>query len=763
MNQNQYFIEPEITFDIKQRQPASYIRKTFYINKRISQARLSITALGVYLGYFNGERLDDRELLPGFTDYNFRLQVQEYDITQRIRKGKNVIAAVIGDGWYRGALGIGSNRNVYGTKIKFMCFVEIEYEDGRKSIIYSDEDTKASQNGSILQNDLKVIEKIDARKEICDWAMPDYDDSDWHGVIKTKYEGDLIPHEGVAIRKQEEFTPTILHTPDGNTVLDFGQNMAGRITFNVQGKSGHEVQMIMGETLDENKNFTQKNLVAEGASMVSGELGQKFVYILKDGVQSGGQIFQICGFRYVKLVDWPEEVKAENFKAHAIYADIKYTGRFECSNVLINQLVKNVRWGQKSNFMDTPTDNPTRERSGWSADISVFCQTACYLADTKMFLNKWLHDFISEQKENGNLPYVIPDEKKPERANGCCGWSDALSNVAMTLYEFYGDKKILEEVYEPVKRYVEFNVKRAKEKNKFFIFRTGKHRRYIIEKGFHYGEWLEPGRAMYKDYFKALLFPDTEVTTAWFFYTTNQLVQMAKILGRDEDKLKYEKLAAEINSAYHKEFLKNKRVKSKRHCRYVRPIGMGLVTEEEKKIIATDLNRKCIENDYKIGTGFLTTWLLLPVLTECGFIDTAYKILENVKQPGWLYSVTKGATTVWENWNGITEENVPVDSHNHYAPGAVVAWLFRDCAGIRPLEPGFKKIQIKPIPGGSLTYARAEYESCQGNIISEWKIDNGRFSLEVTIPEGIPAEIIMPNGEKHNVVGGCYHYQTKTI
>ena len=757
MEQFRYFIEPESEIDPKKRQPASYIRKAFAVDKEVKRAALYMTALGVYRGWLNGQALDAQLLLPGYTDYRYRLQVQSYDVTERLQPGENVLAAMLGDGWYRGYLSIGSTPNVYGKKTAFLCVLQIEYADGSCAEIHTDESWKATQNGPLRENDLKVREQYDARMELAGWNAPGFSDADWHGVYPAQYEGQLVPHEGEPILAQESFAPTVLQTPDGGTVLDFGQNMAGQVHFNVSGKAGHTVKLILGEVLDENGSFTQKNLVAEGASFISGQLGQELCYTLKEGTQSYQPFGLVSGFRYAKLENWPEPAAAENFRAVAVYSGLRPAGSFECSNPLLNQLVHNVQWSQRSNFVDIPTDCPTRERSGWTADISVFSETACYLTDPRKFLLKWLHDFMLDQSEDGSLAFIVPGGGKGAWRRSCCAWSDAIANIPTVLYQFYGDAEILRECYGAVKRYIDFNLRRARKKNLLLLFKTGRHRKYIIETGFHFGEWLEPGTAMYRDFIKDIFLPDTEVNTAWFYQTVSQAAQMAEVLALDEEAEYYRALAAQIKAAYRKAFTRDGRIDEKRHCRYVRPVAMDLLTEDEKKETVAALNQKCIDNDYRIGTGFLTTYRLLYVLSRYGCTDTAYRLLENTKQPGWLYAVTKGATTTWENWYGIKEDGVPVDSHNHYAPGSVAAWLFSDCAGIRPLEPGFAKIQIQPALGGSLTYAKASYESCQGRITSAWRIADGRFYLETTVP--CAAQVVLPNGETHEVAAGTHSFE----
>lgn len=752
------FICPEKIINPEIEQPASYLRKTFYIEENVTRAVCYMTALGVYEGYVNEARIGNQVLTPGYTNYKSRLQYQEYDITMLVHTGVNVIGIVLGDGWYRGCIDIGSVRNAYGTHTAVSCCIRVEYQGGKTEYLISDESWRATQNGPLRENNLKTLERYDATMEIDGWLRSDYDDSDWHAVYKTDYTGTLIPQEGELILEQEHFQPSVIHTPDGNIILDMGQNFAGHVQFRVSGEKGKKIALTMGEVLDSRGNFTMKNLFAEGAASISGEVGQRLEYILKDGEQEYKSIFLISGFRYVLLENWPEEVKAEKFIGIAVYSDIPFSGEFQCSNSLVNKLVENVRWSQKSNFVDIPGDCPTRERSGWTADMSVFAETACYLSNPRKFLKKWLEDYKTEQSADGNLPFVVPGAGKPTRQRGCMGWSNAICNISMVLYRFYGEKDDLRDVYDCVKKFVDFNIERAKERNKFLLFQKKKYREYIIETGFHYGEWLEPGRAMYKDYVKALFFPDTEVTTAWFYETTKQLAEMAEILGMKEDAEKYKKLKERLKEAYQYNFLPKGRVISKRQCRYVRPLAMGLLDEKQKKETAKCLNSMCIKNGYRVGTGFLTTYKLLTVLTENGYTDTAYKILENEGQPGWLYAVTKGATTTWENWYGITEKQEPVDSHNHFAPGAVVAWLFQYCAGIQAAEPGFTKIRIQPAIGGTFTWVKCSYYSVYGKITSNWNRKGNSFKLYVEIPPKVTAEIIMPDMQRYYVEMGVYTF-----
>ena len=745
------FIEPEIREysrkEKKEEKPASYIRKEFEVSDPINKATIVLTALGVYKAFINGKELDRQYLLPGFTNYHKRLQYQEYNITNFLKPGKNVIAVILADGWYRGAIGIFNTRNFYGEKIKLAAKLTIQSKK-QTQIIQTDSSWKATQSGPLAKSDLKTLEVYDARKEMKDWKKPGFDDSNWHNCKDSVYSGNLISHEGEKILEHESFSPKVIQAPNDEMILDFGQNLSGHVAFKVNGKKGHQVELVMGETLDENGNFTQKNLDPQGGK--SGKLGQKLIYILKDGTQKYRSQFLVSGFRYVKVVNWPEEIKPTNFRSIAIYSDLPKLGQFKCSNPKINQLVSNIKWAQKSNFLDIPTDCPTRERTGWTGDINVFCQSADYLTDTRKFLNKWFGDFISLQTDKGSLPYVVPEGIKTKIPYSSAGWSDALVNIPVVQYQFFGDISTIKKVYPTAQKYVGFLKKRASHKHSLTIHKKQRSK-YIIDTGFQWGEWLEPGHVMSHDLAKGAFHPDAEVATAWFYYSVKRLAQMSSLLGKGKEYDTYINLASKIKTAYRKAFLNHGKVNSKRQAPYIRPVYMGLVNKNEAQHNISVLNQKCIENGYKIGTGFLTTYKLLPILCDYGYTQTAYKILENEKCPGWLYEVNKGATTTWENWLGIDSNNVPRDSQNHYASGSVIAWLFAYCAGIKAKKPGFSQVQIKPYLGGGLKWIEASYKSIKGLIKVKWQLQENNFNLEVFIPKGLSTTVVLPDGKTEQI------------
>lgn len=737
-------------------QPAEYLRKEFKVSDGLKSARLIMTSLGNYVPYINGKRPDYQYLTPGYTEYSVRLQYQEYDVTGLLTPGTNCLAAVVGDGWYRGSCGPMGMRASYGYHLALAARLELEYE-GSAETVETDETWKCTSSGPIVQQDIKLIESYDARMEMPGWNEPGFDDSSWEGCSSGEYSGELVPSEGEKVTAHETFTPEVLHTPDGKTVLDFGQNISGIVSFRVSGKAGDTVKMIHGETLDEKGNFTVSNL-GDGKVM---KLGQEMVYVLKDGEQSYEPLFLICGFRYVLLESWPGAVKAEDFKAKAVYSDLHFTGSFECSDERINRLVSNVIWSMKGNFVDIPTDCPHRERAGWTGDINVFIECADLLADTRKFISKWLKDVIATQTGDGAILGIVPkvymlNRKSNETSPGAAGWADAITQIPMRQYLNYGDRAVLEMCYPAMKRFVDYNVNRAAKTGKLKYARAA-DRQYILDSGFHYGEWLEPGSANLVDGLKAALSPDTEVATAWFFYSAKTLADAASVLGYSEDEKKYRELSEKIAEAYRRHFLAG--LDSKRQCKYVRPLYMGIARGEEKKALAAKLNSMVTDGGYRIGTGFLTTYQILNVLSDNGYTDTAYGMLLNGECPGWQYEISRGATTVWEGWDAIDPKTgkVKAKSLNHYSPGAAVSWLWTGCCGIKPLEPGYARVSVQPHPGGGLSYAKASYESVRGLIESSWIVSDGVFTLDLTLPGNVTADVTLPDGTViENTKSGTY-------
>lgn len=762
MDLKECFIEPERRAPAKRKfPPASYIRRSFYCKKDVRSAQLKITALGLHRTFINGNPVTKELFLPGWTYYPGRLQYHEFDVTGHIGKGENVIGSILGDGWYRGTVGFRSIRNHYGRKTSLSAVLRIEYLDGTMDYVVSDPSWKATQNGPLRKSDWQEGDIYDVRRELEGWNSPGFEDTDWHHVLRSRYEGKIVEFEGESNLEQEVFHPEVIRTPDGSTVLDFKQNMFGYIHFTVTGAAGHCARILHGEVLDAEGNFTTRNLILEESLLKHTRPFQEVRYILKDGQQTYKPIFSAQGFRYAKLIDWPEEVQPENFTGIAVYSDLKETGAFQCSHAGINQLVSNTHWSLKGNFMDIPTDCPSRERAGWTGDIQAFCETGSYLRNTYRFLSRWLKDLSVQQTENGCVASIVPDVGMPSFIDGSAGWGDAAVIVPYKLYKMYGDTRVLREQYDSMKAWVSFCENRAKKASLRSFFRRDPCSQYIVDTGYHWGEWLEPGHSMARDAIKNFFIADAEVATAYFAYSAKLLSRIATVLGKTDDAMRYRILFERIQEAYYQTFTEEGLVVSQRQCRYVRPLALGLLHPEDRKRNAEILNRMVIANDYRIGTGFLTTPHILSVLTDHGYTETAYRMAENEQKPGWLYPISKGATTIWENWNGVDEHGVPRDSMNHYTFGSITGWFFSRVAGIRPMRPGFRQVCIRPMPGGSLTHVDCMFESSYGTIRSQWRIDKGQFRLEVDVP--VDARIFLPDGTVHQVQPGSYRYSCNQI
>ncbi len=736
--------EPE-AIDPDTRYPASVLTRSFTIEEAPEHARLYITAHGLYRALLNGMPVTDAVLTPGCTSYRHRLQVQTWDVGELLVAGENRIEVTLGDGWYRGRVGVFGSRNVYGERLALLAQLEVSLNGTRAVACATDERWEASQDGPIRENDLKDGLRVDARRK----------PESRHAVaLRDHGYEQLTGTDAPVVREHETFRPRVLTTPDGSTVLDFGQNIAGYVSFTVDGEPGRTVTLTHGEVLDEHGNFTMKNLeFGRNPSDI-----QKVTYTLAGtGPESFKPLFTFHGFRYVLLENWPGEVLPERFTAHAVYSDIAETGFFSCSNDLVNRLVLNALWSQKGNFVDIPTDCPQRERAGWTGDIQVYSRTGSYLMESPAFLKKWLRDLAAEQREDGMVPNISPavglDNWFMRRLEGSAGWGDAAVIVPWVVWKIHGDRSVLEEQWESMKAWVDYEAACARKTHWIRRLKPNPFRRYTWDTKYHWGEWLEPDTPLRKvaaGIIRRVLFSEPEVATAYLSYSSRLLSEIADELGKPDEAKRYGKLAENAAKAYRHNFTKKGRIRSGRQCRYVRPVALGLLSEPEQQAAIDELAGMVAQNGYRIGTGFLTTPYICRVLSDKGHASVAYGMVEQTSIPGWLYPVTKGATTIWETWTGIDEEGVPSASHNHYTYGAVVSWLLDTVAGIDsdPDSPGFSRFTIAPRPGGSFTHASGRYHSVRGLIESAWKREDGRIRYTFSIPANTTARVVLPCSQR---------------
>ncbi|MGL6200879.1 MAG: family 78 glycoside hydrolase catalytic domain [Lachnospiraceae bacterium] len=779
------WIEPEDEADPDTYKPAPYLRKEFTVKKDLIKARAYMTAKGVYSFYVNGKLGTDDLFTPGATSYHKRLQYQAYDITDLLTEGENTLGIILGDGWWRGSTGGNGFKNNFGYKLAFLGQLVLTYANGSHEIIASDSSFKTSL-GPILKSDFKAGEIYDARNSLEGWNKPGFEDFLWKKVHVTQDGVDcLIASKSVPVKAIETYHPEVLTTPNGEKVLDFGQNIFGWVEMTVQGSEGTEVWLEYGEILNKDGNFTTDNLVVEG--VVDPEDFQKVCYVLSGkGVEQHHPLFAAFGFRYVLVRNYPGEVRAENFISRAIYSAMEETGSFKCSNPLINQLVSNSRWSQKGNFVDIPTDCPTRERAGWTGDAQVYCRTAADFMNVYTFFEKWTADLAAEQFKEGQVPNTVPNaygyhNKEevlrvaknslitdpmllegpgvPYMTDSSTGWGDASVIIPWTMYLCYGDKNILENQYPSAKAWVDYMDISAKNRNDQYKNHPAYKNftdsevdgDYIYDTGFHYGEWLEADYDLDEfvnaaDETMAKMFNDSDpiVATAYFAYSSRLLSEIAAVLGKKEDEEKYRQLFAKIKRVYNKYFIADDgNILDDRQAPYIRVLAFDLVEEGKKQAVINKLVEVLKANDYHLNTGFLSTPFILEVLADNGHLDIAYKVLEQETSPSWLYNVKSGATTILETWKGIENGTY---SHNHYAFGAVCDFLFSRAAGIQPMwkTPGYKHFLLKPHSGGSLTEVEAVYESAYGTIKSSWKKCNTVIDYSFTIPPNTAATIILP-------------------
>ena len=736
------WITPNLEEDETKSNPAPMLRREFSVKKKVERARLYASAMGLYEMELNGKRVGDEYFTPGWTSYDFRYQYQTYDVTGLLKNGTNCLGAMLGDGWFRGRIAWGGKRNSYGKKLALLAQLVIRYTDGTQEIVGTDDNWKTS-TGPILESDIYNGEVYDARLEKTGWKEAGYDDKEWESVtVVDAPKAKVVAQAGPAVKEIEEIQPAkILKTPAGDTVIDMGQNMVGWVKFRVTAPAGTTITLRHAEVLDSAGNFYTENLRSAQ---------EKIRYTTKG---RGPEIYQphftFQGFRYVAVSGWPGEVKPEDFTGVVVHSAMARTGAFESSSSLLNQLQHNIIWGQKGNFVDVPTDCPQRdERLGWTGDAQVFAGTASFNHDTAGFYTKWLKDVALDQEDDGAVPFVIPnvlshDTRKGEAASA--GWADVAVILPWTVYQAFGDKRILEEQYPSMKAWVEYMRRQAGES-------------YLWKSGSSFGDWLAFATTR-ADYPGATTDKDL-IQTAYFARSTALLAKTAKVLGKTEDAAEYESLEEKIKSAFQKEFVTpSGRLSSNTQTAYALALAFDLLPESMRPEAAARLAAD-VRKFGHLTTGFLGTPVLCQALSDYGYLDEAYLLLNRKEYPSWLYPVTKGATTIWERWDGAKPDgsfqNPSMNSFNHYAYGAIGDWMYRVVAGmeIDEKQPGYKHILIQPRPGGGLTYAKASVETLYGHVESGWKLADGKMTLHVEVPPNTTATVRLSKAKLEGVSEG---------
>jgi len=726
--------------------PCNYFRKEFSALKEIQSARVYVSALGLYELHLNGQKVSNDLFTPGWTSYNKRVQYQTYDVTQHL-KTVNVLGAIVGDGWYRGDIGWENNRNYYGDKTALILQLQVIYSDGTDEWIVTNDSWKTS-TGALLQSETYNGETYDARLEQKGWNTAGFNDQNWQLALVLEHpKNTLIAPQGIPVKAIQEIQPVkLITTPKGETVFDMGQNMVGWVRLKVYGKDGDKVTLKFAEVLDKDGNFYTANLRSAKATDH---------YILNgDGIEFYEPRFTFHGFRYVMVENFPGTPNLGSVTGIVIHSDMHQTGTFVCSDSLINQLQRNIQWGQKGNFLDVPTDCPQRdERMGWTGDAQVFCSTAAFNFDVAAFFTKWMADVAADQQPDGKVPYVVPDVLRG--GGGSTAWADVAIVIPWKMYLAYGDKRILEAQYESMKGWVEYMSTRADDD----MIWTG---------DFHFGDWLAFATTR-SDYPGATTEKDL-IATAYFRYSSMLLSKIATIIGETDDAKVYSELSEKVKLAFIHEYITPAgRLVSHTQTAYSLALAFDLLPKNlipaAAKYLADD-----VRNFGHLTTGFVGTPLLCKVLSDNEYPDLAFMLVNRKEYPSWLYPVTQGATTIWERWDGQkpdgTFQDVGMNSFNHYAYGAIGEWLYTFVAGIviDTEYPGYKHFFLSPHPGGGLNHAAAELETRYGKISSSWKIIGSEFVYEITIPANTTALVTLPNAKLNEVkIDGASLLDIKTL
>lgn len=711
-----------------------YVRGEVDISGDVARATLYASAHGVYQTHLNGADVDDEVLKPGWTPYQFRLIHETTDVTRLLKPGLNVLDFTVAGGWYTETFG---TTRFYGEQPAVAAQLVIEFEDGRVKTVASDGSWRATGEGPLRSSGIYAGETVDASV-----VMPDC--LTWEPVRVDATDAVPEARTSPAVRRIDELAvQEIITTPAGKTVLDFGQNVVGRLRIAVEGERGRTVTLRHAEVLEDGEISTRPLRLAAATDR----------YTLGGGRETWEPEFTFHGFRYVEIENWPGELDPANVIAIVIHSDMERTGWFECSAPLVNQLHSNVVWGMRGNFLSLPTDCPQRdERLGWTGDIQVFSPTATYLYDCDGFLTSWLHDLWLEQRAAGGIvPPIIPNVHGPDVAP-IAAWGDAATVVPWVLYERFGDLGVLADQFESMSAWVVS-----------IIAVCGSE--LLWERQFQYGDWLDPD-APFDDPAKAKTDPDI-VASAHLFRSADFVARAAAVLGKDLEAEHYAQIAEAARRAFVGAYITpSGRIISDTPTSYAMAIMYGIVTgTEQLRAMGERLAALVRASGYRISTGFVGTPIIQDALTMTGHLDVAERLLTQTENPSWLYPVTMGATTIWERWDSLLEDwsvnPGEMTSFNHYALGAVADWLHRVVAGLAPAEPGYRRLAIAPRPLASLQYASARHETPYGTASVAWRRnDDATITVEAKVPAGTSADVTLPGTKTRLTVGSGPHSWT---
>ena len=736
-------VQPALPDDVDE--PVALVRREFTLDKPVARARLYATAHGVYEAEVNGAVVGDHVLAPGWTSYSHRLRYQSYDVTGLLTQGPNAIGAQVADGWYRGYVGFTGKKAVYGDRTGLFLQLEVEHPDGSRTVVGTDDGWRATTSGPLTRAGLYRGEAVDFRRELPGWSSPAFDDAGWSPVeLGTLDVATLVAPSGPPVRRTETLAVRAITTsPSGRTLVDFGQNLVGRIRYVLPGgPAGTEITVRHAEVLEHGELGTRPLRKADATDVI---------VLDGRGPRTWEPRFTFHGFRYAEVSGWPGELVPADLEAVVVHTDLRRTGTFTCSDPDVTKLHENVVWGMRGNFLDVPTDCPQRdERLGWTGDLEAFVPTATFLYDTAGMLRSWLADLAVEQLEDlgGLVPLYVPwIPLLPFPVAAEAGWGDAAVVVPWTLYQGHGDAKLLADQWPSMAAWLDAFTAAAGERLDF------------AGVPFMLGDWLDP--AAPPDRPGAARTPWPLVATAYLARSARIMARAAEVLGSDGSD--YTALADRVAERFRAEFVTpNGRLSYPAQTAYALALECDLLLPEQREHAGRLLAEQVANDGWHIGTGFLGTPFVTDALVNAGAVDAAYELLLQRENPSWLYPVTMGATTVWERWDSMLPDGSinsgEMTSFNHYAYGAVADWLHRTVAGLAPAAPGYRVIRVAPRPGPGITSAAATHETPYGTAAVSWTLTRGtQFTLEATVPPNTTAEVQLPDGSASVEVGSGRH------
>ena len=735
---------------------AHVLRHRFRLPALGAQARMYATAHGIYETFLNGRRVGDVELAPGFTSYPNTLHVQIYDVGDLLLAGDNEWDVVLSDGWWRGHTGFFQVTDGYGSALAFLGQLHTD------EVVVTTGPAWESATGSLLTADLMAGQREDHR------ARP----TAWHAVSVADHDlGRLVYSPAPPTRRVEELRPVAVTRPAPDRhVVDLGQNINGWLRVTDLGPAGTALTIVHGEFLDPSGDVTQDHLSLDF-------LGEKKHVGMVDRVVAAGtpgEVFEprhtTHGFQFARIEGHPGRLTPEDVTGVVVHTDLPRTGWFRCSDERLNRLHDITEWSFRDNACEIPTDCPQRERAGWTGDWQLFVPTGAFLYDVAGFSLRWLRDVVAEQLDDGRITNYVPDALRERAASsehwlyrqGSSGWGDAIVMVPWELWRAYGDRDVLAEMWPAMVSWVDFAATAARTlrhpTREEARPQPAAHEQFIWDGSYHWGEWLEPG-AQSDDHMKI---DQGSVGTAFLHHSASLLAKIGRMLGHDAEAARFDELAVNVLDAWRTEFIApDGSLTPDTQANHVRALAFGLVPDERRAQTAERLVALIREAGTHLGTGFLATPYLLPVLADTGHLDVAYELLLQDTPPSWLAMVARGATTVWELWEGIDDDGVPHDSLNHYSKGAVVSFLHNYVAGISLLDeyPAYRRFLVEPRLGGGLTWAEAVHDSPYGRIESAWRLDGPSLQLTVTVPPGTVAEVLLPDGTGRDQGPGTASYR----